>query len=119
MPKVFLDTNFLIDLFRFKLLDQFFRLEVEYGKFQLFTFKNVLNELKTLKKEKFARIALEWVQSNAKIIEKVGKTDKLFLSLPLDKNIIIATNDKYLRKKLKEKGFKVMYVRSLKRIEVD
>jgi rRNA-processing protein FCF1 len=43
------------------------------------------------------------------------KTDEALFSLA-DEKTIIATNDKNLRKKLREKGFKTIYVRAKKRL---
>ena len=123
MKKLLLDTNFFIDLYRFKVglerLD-----EILEEQFECFILSSSIEELKKIAREKgkagkFARLVLEIIKNKkVKVIEVEGKsTDEAFLSLA-DKNTIIATNDSKLRKKLKEMGVKTIYLRGRKRLEV-
>ena len=122
MKKVLLDSNFLISCFKFKVnLDQIENLLAE--PFQLFTLAPIVNELKTLagsksKDSKYARLALKFLNSKKIKILKTNKSaDEAILELA-DKNTLVATNDLSLRKKLKVKGIKTIYLRGKKRLEV-
>ena len=116
--KVFLDTNFVIDLFRFKIDPaEIFDLLPDS---QLFVLDSVVRELKLLagsKKSdsKPAKIALEFVETLKKIPTNKNP-DKAFLDL--DKHDIVATNDIELRKKLTEKKIKTIYLRARKHLEL-
>ena len=121
--KVVLDSNFILDLIRFNLFDQLKDVEERVGKIELVTIKPVIDELKKLKKGKgknslLAKLAFKWLEKEKiKIVEKEGKVDDLLLKL--GKEFVIATNDRALRKKLKEKGAKIMYIRARKKIVVE
>ena len=122
MKKVLLDSNFLISCFKFKVdLNQIENLLAE--PFQLFTLNSIINELKTLagsksKDSKYARLALKFLSSKKIKILKTNKlADEAILELA-DKNTLVATNDLSLRKKLKVKGIKTIYLRGRKRLEV-
>jgi len=122
MKKILLDSNFLISCFKFKVdLNQIENLLVE--PFQLFTLASIVNELKTLagsksKDSKYARLALKFLDSKKiKILKTNRPADEAILELA-DKNTLVATNDLSLRKKLKVKGIKTIYLRGRKRLEV-
>jgi len=122
MKKVLLDSNFLISCFKFKVdLSQIEDLLAE--PFQLFTLNSIINELKTLagsksKDSKYAKLALKFLNSKKIKILKTNKlADEAILELA-DKNTLVATNDLSLRKKLKVKGIKTIYLRGKKRLEV-
>ncbi|MEM5879169.1 MAG: PIN domain-containing protein [Candidatus Aenigmatarchaeota archaeon] len=122
MRRVFLDTNFLIDLIRFKIgleeIQVFLQEPIDF-----FILSSTLKELQTIARNKgksgnLAKVALEIVKSKGiKILETEQSPDKAFLSLA-DKNTIIATNDSELRKKLKKLGIKTIYLRAKKYLEV-
>jgi len=112
--KVLLDTNFLIDLFRFKI-----SLE-ELAGYKLYTIKPVVEELKTIastnsKESKYAKLALQLVK-RIEVIKCEGDADTSLLKLAGE--FVIATNDRALRKKLKERKTKTIYLRSKKRLNV-
>lgn len=123
MKKIIFDTNFLIDCFKFKV--EFLKeIEEKIEKpFQLFILEPNLKELekiaKTKKKEaKYAKLALEFVKNNCKLIATEEKSaDQAILSIS-DKDTFVATNDKKLRKSLKALRVKNIYLKSLKKIEV-
>ncbi|MEM5805109.1 MAG: PIN domain-containing protein [Candidatus Aenigmatarchaeota archaeon] len=121
MLKIIFDTNFLIDLFRFKILldeiEEIFNEKVEF-----FTLNKVLEELKRMsqskgKKGNYAKLALILLkEKNVKILDMRNKnTDDALINFA-KKNYVIATNDKELRKKLKELNFKIIYLRGKKKI---
>jgi rRNA-processing protein FCF1 len=115
--KILLDTNFLIDLFRFKIdVVEIFEL-VPDG--QIFVTQQVLDELKALaakksKTARFAKLALKFAQSLEVLPTAEGDADSAFLKL--DKNSIVATNDAALRKKLSKKSIRTIYLRAKKHL---
>ena len=114
---VVFDTNFLIDLTRYRVE---FSLE---EKTELIVTTSVLNELKTIaskrtKESKYASLALKWVKENKiKILKLKGKADEDLVSLA-KKGFIVATNDRALRKKIKMLRGKTIYLRSRKKIAI-
>jgi rRNA-processing protein FCF1 len=122
MKKLLLDTNFLIDLARFKIdLEEilvFLQEPVE-----LFILSSTIKELKKIAKNKgktgsLAKLALKIIKLNQiQVLKEKEGPDKAFLSIA-DKNTIIATNDSKLRKKLKKLGIKTIYLRAKKYLEV-
>jgi rRNA-processing protein FCF1 len=119
--QVILDSNFLIDLIRFKIpLEEIFEL-LGYDT-KILTLSSVLNELEKIakgksKEAKYAKLALKLIDLKKIEILKIEKSvDEALFSLANEKTII-ATNDKNLRKKLKEKGLKSIYIRAKKRLD--
>jgi rRNA-processing protein FCF1 len=120
--QVILDSNFLIDLIRFKIpFEEIFEL-LGYDT-KILTLSSVLNELEKIakgksKEAKYAKIALKLIDlKKIEILKSEKIADEALLSLANEKTII-ATNDENLRKKLKEKGLKSIYVRAKKRISL-
>jgi len=122
MRLILLDTNFLIDVIRFKIdLDELDKLFLT--PFELFTLDSVLRELEKISKtksqeSKYAKVALELLKIKKIKILKVKETaDKAILSLA-NENIVVATNDMELRKKLKVLGTKTIYLKSKKQLDI-
>ena len=119
MKKIILDTNFFIDLVKFKIgLSDFD--SIVSKPYQILTLKSVVDELKNIK-NKNARAALKLVEiKRIKVIEHAIKnTDKAFLSIASkDRDVIIATNDAKLRKNLKALGTKTIYLRKRKQLAI-
>ena len=120
--EILLDTNFLIDIVRFKIdLGELYSL---VGRFELFTISSVIDELKRIAKTtsregKCAKIALQLIEKRRVEILKIqGSVDKTILKL-VDKETAVATNDMALRKLLKAKGTKTIYIKSKKHLGVD
>lgn len=120
--KILLDTNFLLTIVRHKLhgLEQIKeKLPAEF-----YTLSRVLYELKGLGKtdkkvKKEAAIVEQMLKNNGvKVLDsKLEDVDKELISL--SKEYVIATNDKELRKRVREAGGKTIYVRSLTYVEVE
>ncbi|MCX6742202.1 MAG: hypothetical protein NTX24_03455 [Candidatus Pacearchaeota archaeon] len=125
MNRIIPDTNFLIYLVRFKLLDK-----IENYK-EILLLKQVLAELVVLSKSKGekvvdrerAGIALQFLE---KIGEKVkfvndidSKADDAVLELGMKekKTAIVGTMDKELIKRLKKEGLNVLMIRQKKYLE--
>jgi len=122
MRIIVLDTNFLIDVIRFKIdLDELDRLFLT--PFELFTLDSVIRELEEIsktrsKESKYAKVALELLKIKKIKILKVKETaDKAILSLA-NEDTVVATNDIKLRKKLKASGIKTIYLKSKKQLDI-
>jgi rRNA-processing protein FCF1 len=122
-PIIF-DTNFLFITFEFR-IDIIGEIERLIGKsYNLFIYEGTIDELYNIelkkdKNKKFLPLILTMLKRyNFKII----KSDKKYIDDQilenLNKNIIIATNDKELRKKIWQKGFRVMYMRQKSYLEI-
>ncbi|MEM5853978.1 MAG: PIN domain-containing protein [Candidatus Aenigmatarchaeota archaeon] len=120
--KIFLDTNFLIDTIKFKVelerIKEFFNEPTDF-----YILSSCFEELKKIAESKgragnCAKIAVQLIKTkNINVLETRESPDKAFLNIA-DKNTIIATNDSMLRKKLKERGIKTIYLRGRKKLEV-
>lgn len=119
--KILLDTNFLIDMVRFKVdLDILSDL---IGKHEFATFSSVKDELKSLSKKttgsgRHAEVALKFIEmNNIETINSSRRPDNAMLEA-VDKNTLVATNDIALRKKLKSLGMKTIYLKSKKHLAI-
>ncbi|MEM7821375.1 MAG: PIN domain-containing protein [Candidatus Aenigmatarchaeota archaeon] len=120
--RIVFDTNFLIDMIKFKVDIE--EIEELVGKCNFFIFDSVIEELekiaKTRKKDGMnAKLALNFLKSRKfkTIKTKFKSTDEAIVN-SLEKDSIVATNDSELRKILKAKGIKTIYLRSKKHLEV-
>ena len=119
--RILLDTNFIIDVVRFKIdLDSIVDL---VGGSELATLSSVERELikiseRTSKAGMYAKSALTLIKERSiKIIKSEGRPDNAMLKLADDKTII-ATNDTELRKRLKVLGGKTIYLKSKKHLAI-
>ncbi len=117
MINIYLDTNFLIDMARFRIdLKEIDNLALE--PYQLYTFDNVVGELKKIG-NKHSKVALEIIKNKIVVLKSDKKgVDKTLMALA-DEDIIVATNDSKLRKQLKEKGTRTIYLKSRKQLDID
>lgn len=115
MKKVFLDTNFLMDLGRFRIeLDEIEDLVTK--PYCLLIPSPAVDELNRLAaRNKNAKVALKLIEMKGiKILDcKEKDTDRAILALA-DKDSIVATNDAGLRKSLKRLDVKTIYLRKRK-----
>lgn len=113
------DTNFLIYMTKYRLWDE---LKKEYPRYSLLVLPQVVYELKTLikkfkgKDKEAALLAFEFIKKT-KIKARKGHADAIILQTALwlkdagEKNFIVATMDKILRKKLKKAKIKILTIR--------
>ncbi|MBS3052470.1 MAG: nucleotide-binding protein [Candidatus Aenigmarchaeota archaeon] len=124
MKKIILDTNMLLVPGQFK-VDIFDEIrEIIEGEITFVITNSIKRELEKITKgdskdSSAAKVALDMIEKNdVEIADVKGKnTDEEIVDLA-DKNIIVATNDKALQKKLKDKGTKIIYLRSKKKLEI-
>jgi len=122
MKRIILDTNFLTIPYQFN-IDIFEEIDrVVEGDYELTTLDSVIEELKKLTKTRgkeatAAKVALTLIkEKNVKVIKTGEKNVDIKIYRMADKNTIIATNDRILRRRLKNKNVKVLYLRSKKHI---
>jgi len=116
--KVVLDTNVLlyIEDLKFDIFSEIERV-VEFP-FEICVMEGTIKELEklinegNLKEKRSAKFAIQLIKTkNLKIIKTVERKNVDEQLLTLGKNYIIVTQDKELKKKLKEKGMKVLTIR--------
>ncbi len=122
MKRIILDTNFLTIPYQFN-IDIFEEIDrVVESDYKLTTLDCVIEELRKLEKSRgkkatAAKVALTLIkEKNVKVIRTGEKNVDIKIYRMADKNTIVATNDRGLRRKLKNKNVKVLYLRSKKRI---
>ena len=114
--RVLLDTNAILAVFNYR--KDIFKLIREKYTAELYTTKSVINELKSIANDpkrkgserRNAKLALQLLQiNNVKILNLVGKTDKILEDL--SKEFVIFTLDKELKRKIKQKNGYFMELR--------
>lgn len=116
MVKVLLDTNALLAVFQFK-LDLEKELDRLLGKYEILVPTSVVQELKTVR-SKYASAALKFAERYSKIKLK-GDVDKAILSFAKEGNIVVVTNDRALRKKLRINKIPVIFLRARTHLELE
>lgn len=111
---VILDSNALLMVFQFRI-----NLESELnrilGSYEIVVPSTVKKELKTLK-DKHAKIALSFSE-RYRTISANGNPDDSILELA-EKGIVV-TNDKILKKRLREKNIPVVFLRGKNHLEIE
>jgi rRNA-processing protein FCF1 len=123
VQKILLDTNFLIDMLRYRLEFSAFQ-DIEGG-VEFFVSSEVLREIKSIASRKtkvgrLALIALKLIdERKIKVVQSLKKTvDEDLVALAKTKGFIVATNDKNLKERLKRENVRVICLRNKKKIEV-
>ena len=121
--RILLDTNFLLDMIRYKVdFSSFDNLE---EKVDLFITSETLREIKSVanrktKEGRLALMALKLIESQKiKIVQSLRKeVDEDLIELAKKEGFIVATNDKDLKEKLKKENVRIICLRNKKKIEV-
>ncbi|MEM7824982.1 MAG: PIN domain-containing protein [Candidatus Aenigmatarchaeota archaeon] len=121
--KILLDTNFFLDVIKFRIeLDEISDILTE--PYQLVTLNSVVKELEKISKSKstaglHAKTALRLIETKniAILTSREKNTDKAILQIA-NKDIIVATNDSKLRKELKRRKSKTIYLRARKYVAI-
>jgi len=121
--KILVDTNFLIDMLRYKL--DFSIFETLEENVELFISSETLREIKSManrktKEGRLAMVALKLIETQKiKIVQSLKKeVDEDLLELAKKEGFIVATNDKDLKEKLKKENVRIICLRNKKKIEV-
>ena len=118
--RILLDTNFMMDCFRHRIdLAELFDL---LPGARLATIPQVVNELKRLAarsstQSRYARVALGLIDGIEVLDAPQGNTD-VALSELAGKEVIVATNDENLRRRISARGLKTIYLRGRKHLAV-
>jgi rRNA-processing protein FCF1 len=127
MIKVILDSNFFFVPMQFK-IDIFKELDKLFGKAEPVVLSTTIEELRQLtakgapKMRKQADTALELVEKCQSIkMEKEPDEsyDDVILRTAKEWNVPVATNDAELRKKLREAGVSVVFLRRKSHLEIE
>jgi rRNA-processing protein FCF1 len=127
MVKVILDSNFFFVPFMFK-IDVLGELDALFGKSEPVVLSTSIEELQRLtaksspKMRKHAQAAFEYTQKcgTAKVEKGLSESyDDVVLRKAKEWNCPVATNDTNLRKRLREDGVTVVYVRKKSHLMVD
>ncbi len=115
--KLIPDTNLLIYLVRFKILD-------ELDKYQLFFVSQIFDELDklsskgTFKDKTATKVAIEFLKLKKLDIRKQqGKTDDAIIALAKKLEASIGTMDKALARKAKKQGINIIRIRQKKYLQ--
>ncbi|RMF88848.1 MAG: nucleotide-binding protein [Methanobacteriota archaeon] len=122
--KVILDTNFLMVPFQFKvdILSELDRL-LEAG-YEAVIPDKVLRELKTLsqkgslKVRKAAKVALQLAEGMKKVSVEAEDPDSAILAIT-EKGTVVCTNDRELRRRVLEKGGRVVFLRQRRTLALE
>lgn len=117
MKKVVLDTDFLLIALKHH-IDIFSELtRICDFPFEIFVVDRTIDELEGKKMEK---LALEFINSKLNVIHtpRKGKVDDLLLELPFD-DIVVCTQDKELKEKLKKRKTPIITIRQKKYLVFD
>ncbi|MEW6069171.1 MAG: PIN domain-containing protein [Candidatus Thermoplasmatota archaeon] len=115
MVKVLLDTNALLAVFQFK-IDLEKELDRLLGRYEILVPTSVVKELKGLK-SRYALAALKLSERYNKV-ELKGEVDNAILELAKKGNIVVVTNDRALRRKLRTNKIPVIFLRAKTHLEL-
>lgn len=117
MIKIIIDTNFILTALKYR-MDIFKDInEIMDSNYKLFVLDKTLNELKN---KPLGKLALDILNSKKVDIIKTneGYVDDLIVERS-DKDTIVGTQDKELKKRLREKGVKIIILRSKKLVRFE
>ncbi len=127
MVKIILDLNFVFVPFQFK-VDVFSELNRLFGKVEPIILSTTMEELQQLATKMSPKMRKQAVAA-LKLIEKCGSAtvekktnesyDDVILRVAKEWNIPVATNDARLRKKLREAGVTVVFLRKKSYLTMD
>lgn len=122
-PIIF-DTNFLFVTFQFNvdIISELRR--VISSKYNLYIYEGTIDELMSVERKKDKN--KQYLPLIVKMLHiydfKIIKTKEKYIDAQiisnLDRDILIATNDKELKLEIQEKGFRVMYLRQKSYLEI-
>jgi hypothetical protein len=113
---VVLDTNFITLPTQFK-VDIFGEIEKRLPGSKMVTVPQVIEELKRLGPD--GKVGLEMLEKKGvEVIRKKGETDDALLELAVEKNAILCTNDKELKRRATARRVPVMFMRKKKILEI-
>ena len=113
---VILDSNALIMVFQFRI-----NLESELnrilGSYEIVVPSTIKKELKTLR-DRYAKSALSFSE-RYRTISANGNPDDSIIELAEKEKGVVVTNDRILKKRLREKNIPVVYLRGKNHLEIE
>ncbi len=113
MKKIILDTSFLVDCAKFR-VDFVSELNrICDFKYQIMIVDKTIDELNSIKDQNNAKLAIQFIKKFQIPIIATKKdkiVDRLILDI-VDKEYVVATQDKNLKQALKEKGIPIIFIR--------
>jgi len=113
---VILDTNALLMVFQFRI-----NLESELnrilGSYEIVVPSTIKKELKTLR-DRYAKSALSFSE-RYRTISANGNPDDSIIELAEKEKGVVVTNDRILKKRLREKNIPVVYLRGKNHLEIE
>jgi rRNA-processing protein FCF1 len=127
MVKVILDSNFLFVPFQFK-IDIFEELGKLLGKAEPIILTTTLEEVETLARKRSPKMSIQATAAlelarKCKMVEARMKPnesyDDVILRTAVDWDYLVATNDSNLKKRLREAGVAVVFLRRKSHLEIE
>ncbi len=122
-PMVFIDTNMLLAPFQFG-VDVISEIERLVPGADLYVLSGTIRELDRIaergtKERKYAALAKKLISIHRiRIIEREGPVDSVLVELAKN-GAYVATNDRDLRRRIREAGGHTLFLRELNRLEMD
>ena len=109
MHKIYLDTSFILTSIKYK-IDMFSEIKrICNFRFKLYAVDKTLEELKNKKEGKLGLKLIE--NLDIKKTENNKNVDKSLIEIAKREKIIVATQDKYLKKRLRDEGALIITIR--------
>lgn len=119
MRKVLLDTNFLVAPFQFS-FDVFDEIERLYPGCDLYTLDEAVHEARSIEGGKYIELVEKLLETqDIEVMETEGEGNVDDLMLELSGDYLVATNDKELKRRIKDEGSAVLIIRSGSHLEVE
>ncbi|NPA76592.1 MAG: hypothetical protein GXN93_02455 [Candidatus Diapherotrites archaeon] len=122
-PIVVIDTNMLLAPFQFG-VDVISEIQRLVPGAQIFVLRGTIRELdrvakQGVKEKKYAQLAKKLITINGiQLIDRDGPVDTLLVELA-SKGAYVATNDRELRRRIREVGGHTLFLREKNRLEMD
>ncbi len=114
-----LDTNFLVAPFQFS-FPLFEELENLYPFQELYTLKEAVNEAKSIEGGKYKKLVEQLLETqDITVLETEGEGIVDDLLVDISDEYVIATNDKELKQRIKDRGRPVIIIRQRNHLEVE
>ena len=119
MRDIILDTNFLTAPFQMN-LGIFQELEERYPGCEFYTLDRVVEEAKSIEEGKYGDLVEKLIETeDVQVLETEGNGFVDDLLVELSNEFLIATNDRELRERIKDRGRPVAYIRSRSHVKVE
>lgn len=116
--KIMLDTNFLVAPFQFS-VDIFGELEEMYPFADVYTLESAVEEARSIEGGKFRDLVPELLEKkDVEIVEAEGSSGVDDLLVDASRRFIVATNDKELKRRIRDRDRPVIILRSKSHLEL-